>query len=148
MESNKNFLESCLFFNTNTLSRHLLKLAEQEFKYLNISPAHASFMLLVFDSPGISPKKLSQNLHLTPSTITRFIDSLEKKDFVIRKTKGKSAFITPGKKGLEQKKYIATAYKKLYFKYCKILGNHTANQLSFSIFKTNKKLAEYKKNND
>jgi len=148
MESDKNFLESCLFFNTNALSRYLLKLAEKEFKYLNVSPAHASMMLLVYDSPGISPKQLSQYLHLTPSTITRFIDSLEKKEFVIRETKGKAAFISPGEEGLRQKKAIAVAYKKLYLKYTKILGDDTANQLSFSIFKASKKLDSFLNNNE
>jgi DNA-binding MarR family transcriptional regulator len=143
METEENFLESCLFFNTNTLSRYLLKLAENELKYLNISPAHASLLLLVYDSPGISPKKLSQNLHLTPSTITRFIDSLEKKGFVIRETKGKSAFISPSEKGLKYKQSIAVAYKKQYLKYNEILGERCANQLSFLIHKANKKLADH-----
>jgi len=148
MKSEENFLESCLFFNTNALSRYLLKLAEKEFKNLNLSPAHASLLLMVYDSPGISPKRLSQLLHLTPSTITRFIDSLEKKDFVTRRTKGKAAFISPGKKGVEQKKSIAAAYKKLYLKYTKILGSDTANQLSFSIFKANGKLASFLASNE
>jgi len=148
MDTGDNFLESCLFFNTNALSRYLLKLAEKEFKYLNISPAHASLLLLVYDSPGINPKRLGQLLHLTPSTITRFVDSLEKKDFVTRKSKGKSAFISPGKKALEQKTLIADAYKKLYLKYTEILGSDTANQLSFSIFKANGKLASFLASNE
>jgi len=140
MENNENFLESCLFFNTNALSRYLLKLAEKEFKYLKLSPAHASLMLLVYDTPGISPKQLSQNLHLTPSTITRFIDALERKKLVKRKSKGKSAFISPSTRGLELKKPIAVAYKKLYLKYTKIIGSGTANQLSLAILNVNKKL--------
>lgn len=76
-----NFLETCLFFNTNAFSRQLLKLAEVEFKPLKLSPAHASLLLLVFDAPGIGPKELSRLLCLTPSTITRFIDSLAKKNW-------------------------------------------------------------------
>ena len=147
MNTDDNFLESCLFFNTNTLSKYLLKLAEKEFKPLNISPAHASLMLLVYDSPGISPKDLSQLLHLTPSTITRFIDSLEKKDFVTRTNQGKNAFISPGQKGVELKQLIASAYKKLYLKYTQILGSDTANQLSYSIFKANKKLDSFLESN-
>jgi len=143
MESNENFLESCLFFNTNALSRYLLKIAEKEFKHLNLSPAHASLLLLVYDTPGISPKDLSRHLHLTPSTITRFVDALEKKKMVKRTTKGKSAFISPSKKGLELKRPIAIAYKNLYLKYTKILGSNTANQLSFAIFKANKKLSDF-----
>ncbi len=147
MNTDDNFLESCLFFNTNTLSKYLLKLAEKEFKPLNISPAHASLMLLVYDSPGISPKDLSQLLHLTPSTITRFIDSLEKKDFVTRTNQGKNAFISPSQKGVELKQLIASAYKKLYLKYTQILGSDTANQLSYSIFKANKKLDSFLESN-
>ena len=148
MENKENFLESCLFFNTNALSRYLLKLAEKEFKHLKLSPAHASLMLLVYDTPGISPKELSSYLNLTPSTITRFVDALEKKGIVKRTTKGKSAFIFPSEKGFELKKPIAIAYKKLYLKYTKILGSSKANQLSFAILKANQKLTEYLDNNE
>ncbi|MCG8565604.1 MAG: MarR family transcriptional regulator, partial [Desulfobacterales bacterium] len=74
-----NFLSSCLFFNTNAFSRQLLKLAENAFRPLKLSPAHASLLLQVYEMPGISPKDLSQKLHLTPSTITRFIDALVKR---------------------------------------------------------------------
>jgi DNA-binding MarR family transcriptional regulator len=147
MEKKENFLESCLFFNTNALSRFLLKLAEKEFKHLKLSPAHASLLLLVYDTPGIGPKQLSRLLHLTPSTITRFVDALEKNRLVTRKAKGKSVFIFPSKKGLELKKSIAIAYKNLYLKYTKILGINTANQLSFTILSANKKLADFLNNN-
>ena len=148
METKENFLESCLFFNTNALSRYLLKLAEKEFKHLKLSPAHASLLLQVYDTPGISPKQLSCNLHLTPSTITRFVDVLEKKGLVIRKTKGKSAYISSSEKGLELKRAVAIAYKQLFLKYTKILGTNTANQLSFDIFNANKKLSDFLDNNE
>jgi len=148
MDDNEKFLESCLFFNTNALSRYLLKLAEKEFKPLNLSPAHASLLLLVYDTPGISPKQLSQDLHLTPSTITRFVDVLEKKRLVIRKIKGKSGYISPSKKGLGLKKSVAIAYKKLYQEYTRILGNNTAHQLSYDILSANKKLAYFLDHNE
>jgi len=143
MENNENFLESCLFFNTNALSRYLLKLAEKEFASLNLSPAHASLMLLVYDTPGISPKELSHRLNLTPSTITRFVDALVKKGFVNRKSKGKAAFISPTAKGLELKSPVALSYKNLYLKYTKILGPDSANKLSFTILNANKKLSQF-----
>ena len=148
MENNENFLESCLFFNTNALSRYLLKIAEKEFKHLNLSPAHASLLLIVYDSPGISPKELSRALHLTPSTITRFVDALEKKKIVKRTTKGKSAFISPSQKGLDLKGPIAIAYKNLYLNYSKILDSRIANQLSFDILKANKRLSDFLNKNE
>ncbi|MBU1195955.1 MAG: MarR family transcriptional regulator [Proteobacteria bacterium] len=143
MKDTDNFLESCLFFNTNALSRHLLKLGETQFKALDISPAHASLMLVLFDSPGISPKQLSAALNLTPSTISRFLNALEKKDLLDRKTKGKQAFIFPSVKGLFLKPEIAIAYKNMCLEYIKILGPDFANGLSAHIFHANQTLAGY-----
>lgn len=137
MTETDNFLDSCLFFNTNTLSRHLLKLAQDEFKDLNISPAHASLMLLVYEQPGISPKTLSKQLHLTPSTITRFMDALVKKNLLIRQTKGKQAFIFPSEDGLNLKSEIAKAYKRLVQSYTRILGDKQTDYLSNTLLKTN-----------
>lgn len=133
MEENETFLDSCLFFNTNALSRYLLKLAQNQFNHLNMSPAHASLMLLVYDNPGVNPKQLGIYLHLTPSTITRFIDALEKKEILIRKTRGKSTFIYPSDEGIKLKKPIALAYKNLYLEYTRILGRDTAMELSMKI---------------
>ncbi len=148
MKDTDNFLERCLFFNTNALSRYLLKLGENEFKSLNISPAHASLLLIVYDSPGISPKQLSQILHLTPSTISRFLNALEKKNLLDRKTKGKQAFIYPSIKGLHLKPEIAKSYKKLCLKYTQILGSDSSNILSFDILNANHKLADHFTNDE
>jgi DNA-binding MarR family transcriptional regulator len=140
MDQKEHFLESCLFFNTNTLSRYLLKIAEKQFKPLKLSPAHASLLLLVYDNPDISSKDLAAMMHLTPSTITRFVDVLVKKKLVRRKLKGKTTTISATEKGAEIKKQVAVAYKKLYLKYTAILGEETANTLSFSICQAYRKL--------
>ncbi len=149
MEAPKhNFLENCLFFNTNAFSRQLLKLAEVEFKPLKLSPAHASLLLLIFETPGINPKELSRLLQLTPSTITRFIDSLAKKKLVRRKSKGKAAFIFPTQKSLDMQASIALAYKNLYIAYSRILGTKTAMGLSHLIAKANEKIMENREDNE
>lgn len=143
MEPQDNFLESCLFFNANTLSRYLLKLAEKEFNPLKLSPAHASLLLVVYDEPGIGPKELAGRLHLTPSTITRFVDALEKKKLVRRKSKGKMSMISPTPKGLELKREVALAYKRMVLKFNEILGEAQAASLSSAILSANKKLAGF-----
>ena len=143
METPKhNFLDTCLFFTTNAFSRQLLKLAEAEFKPLKLSPAHASLLLLVFDTPGIGPKELSRLLCLTPSTITRFIDSLAKKKLVLRKSKGKSVLIFPTQKSISMQAAIAMAYKRLYLSYSRILGASPAMDLSHRILKANEQIME------
>lgn len=50
------FLEACLFYNVNALSRQLLKMAEAAFAPLKLSPAHASLLLVLYDNSGINPK--------------------------------------------------------------------------------------------
>lgn len=137
MDNKENFLSGCLFFNVNALSRHLLKLAQKEFNSLNISPAHASLLLLVYDTPGISPKQLSEQLNLTPSTITRFIDALVKKGLLIRKNKGKLAFISASSKGTAIKPEVARSYQRIYQEYTRLLGKETAHNLSYTLMEIN-----------
>ena len=135
-------------FSTNAFSRQLLKLAEVEFKPLKLSPAHASMLLMIFDTPGINPKELSRLLQLTPSTISRFIDSLVKKKLVRRQTKGKSAYIFPTQKGMEMQTSVASAYKNLYLTYSKILGPKIAMDLSSRITTANELLIQTLKNQE
>ncbi|MDD9304935.1 MAG: MarR family transcriptional regulator [Desulfobacter sp.] len=142
----ENFLDTCLFFNANAFSRQLLKLAEIEFTHLKISPAHASLLLLVFETPGISPKDLSRLLELNPSTITRFIDSLAKKKLVRRQNKGKVAFIYPTPRGIGIKADVARAYKNLFLKYSEILGPETAILLAQNMAKANARVKDALKN--
>ena len=143
IEKQGHFLEICLFFSANSMVRSLLKLAEKEFKPFNLSPAHASLLLAVYDSPGISPKTLSQVLKLSPSTITRFLDSLEKKKLIQRKIKGKSALISATKQGLVIKADIAKAYQHFFNTYNEILGDLPAGKLCLDIMDADKKIREY-----
>ena len=46
-------------------------------------------MKVVLTKPGLSPRELAEDLSLSRSTVTRFLDSLEKKGFVRRESVGK-----------------------------------------------------------
>ncbi|MCF8113449.1 MAG: MarR family transcriptional regulator [Desulfotignum sp.] len=143
MDESHHFLEDCLFFNVNAFSRQLLKLAETSFAPLKLSPAHASLLLILFENPGISPKKLGNLLRLTPSTITRFIDALVKKKLVTRKNCGKTSAIFPTGRGIEIKPDIAGAYKQFYLNYTRILGAGRAHTLAHQINQANGSLARF-----
>lgn len=140
-EESRHFLEDCLFYSVNAFTRQLLKMAEAGFAPLKLSPAHASFLLILYDNPGINPKKLGILLQLTPSTITRFIDALAKKKLVKRKKHGKTIAIFPTDKGLAFKPAIAHAYKAFYLNYTQILGPETAHNLARQIREANASLA-------
>jgi DNA-binding MarR family transcriptional regulator len=68
--------ERCLYFNINALARAINHRWEDAYQSVGLSPAHAYLLRLVLKTPGITQKQLAAELHLAPSTITRFIDVL------------------------------------------------------------------------
>jgi DNA-binding MarR family transcriptional regulator len=80
--------ERCLYFNVNALARAVNRIWDDAFKELGLSPAHAYLLRLVLASPGISHKAIATELRLEKSTITRFVDSLQKKGLVKRSQQG------------------------------------------------------------
>ena len=77
--------DRCLYFNVNTLARTVNKKWAKAFEQYDISPAHGYMLRVVLSNPGVSQKQLANELRLEKSTITRFVDALEKKGFVVRK---------------------------------------------------------------
>ena len=78
--------ERCLYFNLNALTRKVNRIWESEFRLTGLSAPHAYVMRLVLSEPGISQKQLAEELHLDPSTVTRFVDALEERHLVRRDT--------------------------------------------------------------
>ena len=70
------YLHNCLYFTANSLARRITAMAEEAFGKVGLSPSHAFLVMLVNEQPGISQKELSRALNLAPSTVTRFVDSL------------------------------------------------------------------------
>lgn len=77
--------DRCLYFNVNALARVVNNKWAEAFKQFDLSPAHGYMLRVVLSQPGISQKQLADELRLEKSTITRFIDALQKKGFVVRK---------------------------------------------------------------
>ncbi len=140
MDKEKSLLRHCLYFTANALSRVIARMAEEEFKITGLSPSHAFLMMIVNDHPGIGQKELGEQLHLAPSTVTRFIDSLVYRGYLIRKSKGKVSKIHSTNKGKQLKKPIDAAWKSLYHRYSKILGMKEGDQLTQLIDDAGRKL--------
>jgi DNA-binding MarR family transcriptional regulator len=77
--------ERCLYFNVNALSRAVNRIWEDAFAEFDLSPSHAYLLRVVLSQPGLAPKQISLELKLEKSTITRFLDVLDKKGFINRK---------------------------------------------------------------
>lgn len=96
--------EECLYFNSNALARTVTRVWTEAYKPFDLSPPHAFLLRVVLAKPGLMPRVLAKELSLSRSTVTRFLDSLEKRGFLVRKMAvqdGREIQIYPTKAALE-----------------------------------------------
>ncbi|WP_432666642.1 MarR family transcriptional regulator [Wukongibacter baidiensis] len=137
-------LGCCLFFTANKLARIITKMGEEEFTKTGLSPNYAFLLVAVYNYPGISPKEISQKLHIAPSTITRFVDKLESKGLVTRKYEGKKSYIYLTEKGIEIQEEISKCWENLYHRYSKSIGYEEGKELTLLINDVSDKLEDEK----
>lgn len=140
----KEYEKGCLFFTSNTLARLINELAEIEFKEVKLSPAYAHLLILIGEKEGLSQVELCRYISIKPSTMTRFIEKLVNEGLVEKEIKGRRVLIYLTSEGESVKTKAQEALHALYTRYCTILGEKAAIQLTESIYQANEKL----KNND
>lgn len=117
--------ERCLYFNTQNLARTVNRIWAEEFKQYDLSPAHAYLLRLVLAEPGLLQRDIAEQLGLSKSTVTRFIDSLEERGFLSRKvsnTDGRESSIYPARKAITIQKQLEASGNKLYKRMVSALG--------------------------
>ncbi len=142
MTKSKSILHNCLFFTANSLARVITRMAEEEFRLTGLSPSHAFLMMLVNDNPGIGQKELGEQLHLAPSTVTRFIDTLTYKGFLTRQTDGKATKVFATRDGAKLRKPIEDAWKNLHQRYARVLGLNEGDRLTSMIDDASRRLGQ------
>jgi len=130
----------CLYFTTAALARKVDKLAVESWKRVNLSPSHAYLLLAVLDEPGIQPTALAEHLQLQPSTITRLLDKLEEKKFLLRTTEGKITNVYPTPKGKDLQPKMGVCMKEFSEKYQALLGKEESQHLAKTLAKIADKL--------
>jgi DNA-binding MarR family transcriptional regulator len=105
-------------------------MAEEAFSPLGLSPSQAFLVMLAIESPGMSASEMASQLHLAPSTVTRLVDGLIRKNFVERKIEGKASLIHPAPRAKELAPEIAVAWKRLYHNYSDVLGENAGRELT------------------
>lgn len=142
MTKSKSILHNCLFFTANSLARVITRMAEEEFRLTGLSPSHAFLMMLVNDNPGIGQKELGEQLHLAPSTVTRFIDTLTYRGLLTRQTDGKATKVFATRDGAKLRKPIEDAWKNLHQRYARVLGLNEGDRLTSMIDDASRRLGQ------
>jgi len=120
---------SCIYFSANALARKIEKLACDCWKKVNLSPSHAYLLMVVVEDPGVQPGALANELQLTPSTITRLIEKLEEKKFVVRTTEGKITNVYPTPKAKEIYPKLKECSNDFFETYSQVLGKEESSKL-------------------
>lgn len=118
-----------MYFVSNALARKVEKMANEAWKKTGLSPSHAYLLMIVIDNPGVQPGALSEELQLSPSTITRLIEKLEEKKLLIRASEGKTTNVFPSAKAKEMKPLLKECVETFYKNYSAILGKEESMKL-------------------
>ena len=124
---------SCLYFAANAFSRIMTKIADEAFSVTGLSSSYAFLLMTINSKPGIQAHEISDMMMLTPSTITRFIEKMENKGYVVRKVSGKYTEVYPTDKSKEMGIRIKEAWKDLHQQYTHILGEDVSKKLTDDI---------------
>ena len=130
----------CLFFSANALARNLTRIAEEEYQVTGLSPSHALGLLTINEKQGIHPKELAGEMQLTPSTVTRLLDKLESRKYIIREEKGKTVKVFSTVKGKAMNQKIKSAWLRLYKRYIGVTGPEEGKKMTHWIYQTAQKL--------
>ncbi|WP_028468907.1 MarR family winged helix-turn-helix transcriptional regulator [Neptunomonas japonica] len=123
--------EECLYFNSNALARTVTRIWTEAYKPLDLSPSHAFLLRAVLSKPGLMPRELAKELSLSRSTVTRFLDSLVKRGFLIRKMTaqdGREIQIYPTKAAIEIHDELDQTGKNLSKLMSSIIGQDDLSQ--------------------
>lgn len=124
------YFNGCLYFSLAKLQRRINNLAEEAFKPIGMVPSHAFLLMALDEKPEIYAGELADLLGLAPSTITRFIDKLEKQKLCKRRPVGRQATISITKQGKNLMPEIRQAWNVLYRLYSDELGEDAASDLN------------------
>jgi len=136
---------NCLFFTANALGRTITRLAEESFAPTGLSPSHAFVVMAVNKTPGVTPTALAAAMQLERSTVTRLVDYLDTKGWVLRKADGRNIYLYPEKPAKAADASIRKAWQSLYKKYVHILGEEAARNLTAATYAAHAELNKIKK---
>ena len=129
-------ISECLYFTISKMFRMINRIAEEAFEKIDICPTHAFLMMLLKEEKnGLSLNQISSSLAIAPSTVTRFVDKLVSKGYVVREKMGKNSFTKITEKGLNEIDEIYEAWRGITEKIEELVGDKTYLERTKKSFK-------------
>jgi DNA-binding MarR family transcriptional regulator len=122
--------QSNLYITLNAFSRVISTRADKVCKPYGLTASYAFVLLGIMENPGSDQKSIGDSYHFAPSTMTRFIDKLEKKELLMREQDGKSVKLHLTKKGEKLTKDLSKAIRLFSTNLEKDLGDKYADTLN------------------
>lgn len=116
----------------NTFSREISRHFDSYFEEYDLATSYVELLLILYDNDELTQNDLAESMNLAPSTITRFINKLVKKNLVQKKKSGRTAVISLSKKGLALAPMLKESFDKAVTDLEDILGDkyvHTTKEL-------------------
>jgi DNA-binding MarR family transcriptional regulator len=94
----------------NKFSRAVSKHFDFYFKPFSLATSYVELLMVIEEEGEVSQKIIAEELGLAPSTITRFINKLDKKGYINKTRSGKTMLISLDQKKSKQVKELKEIY--------------------------------------
>ena len=142
MNDLKSEYNQCLYHTSVAMGRSLARLADEQFKPLDITPTMGFVLMTAKTAPGVIIRDLALVHQLDMSTISRTIDKMVAKDLVTRQGQGREMRIFTTQKGMRKEAEARSAWDKLKLAYGSILSEGRSRQLADQVREADSLLRE------
>lgn len=123
-----NFAE-CLYFSSARFNRVIAQISDTQFKKVGLSSTAAFILMKLEEGDVLNPSQIADELSLDRSTITRFLDKLERDNLITRTSKGRSVQVQLSSAGRQLQPELKQIWSDLNKTYQTVLGKSFENEL-------------------
>lgn len=142
------YFNDCLYFSLSRLQRCINKMAEDSFAKTGLAPSHAFILMALDENKELGAGQVAELIGIAPSTVTRFIDKLEKAGYCCRKVKGRTSLISITAKGRKLIPKIHKGWSVLFETYNEVYGKEEAATLNDQVVAMNNQYDNYRAGGD
>jgi MarR family transcriptional regulator, organic hydroperoxide resistance regulator len=134
------YFANSLYFSAGALAREAEKLAIACWGPVGLSPSHAQIILFLLDFSITGPSIIARTLLLSPSTITRLLDGLERKGLIVRFVYHEVRMVSPSEEARAREEEFLECDLEFSRRCTKLLGDEHPSGLTREMNKATDKL--------